>query len=649
MAKPEERIPENAASAKRLDSWKEIASFLGRGIRTVQRWEREEGLPVHRLAHAQRGSVFADPKELSAWWESRQVKPDARPDAPPDSDGAQRLRRVTSTTAATFWPALSSDARMVVYVSDAGKDGATPQVWVQQVGGSAAQLTNGLRDCAEPSFSADDTRVIFTATSESVRSVYEVPTLGGPPRLIKRAARSPRFSPDGKWLAYVALEPPDTIRLVATAGGDGHVLAPGLVDIAFVGWSDDSRHLVVLAHPDSSVDLDYWVVPVGGGPPIATGALTRARQQGFVIIPMPPAWTGDSFFFSAAGRQGLHIWRQRVSPETFQPIGAPELMTPGADHSFYPAAACGKLTFLGTHADVNIWSVAIDAASGTAYGPLRRLTRGPGIVSHFTLTQDGRTLAYFAARAIRGELHVRGLESGADTMLEEDSGANRGFPVISPNGEQVAYGTMVPGPPLQRPVFLANLADGRTRLVRDDCGGRPRQWLDEQTLVVETFGKGLNSFVVLDTREGVQRPLLSSINRAVSNPRVSPDRRWLAFDAAHQGGTPAVMVARIDGSTTADEAEWVTVQASASHPFWSRDGRLLYFLPTIPTVELRNRVAARRFDPSTGHVTSEAFDVLTLSEMIVPAMISAVAPIAAPDQIIFVLADYRGDVWMMDI
>src|SRR5687768_900962 len=118
MAKPEERIPENAASAKRLDSWKEIASFLGRGIRTVQRWEREEGLPVHRLAHAQRGSVFADPKELSAWWESRQVKPDARPDAPPDSDGAQRLRRVTSTTAATFWPALSSDARMVVYVSD---------------------------------------------------------------------------------------------------------------------------------------------------------------------------------------------------------------------------------------------------------------------------------------------------------------------------------------------------------------------------------------------------------------------------------------------------------------------------------------------------------------------------------------------------
>ena len=43
--------PEEGADEPRLDSWKEIASYLGRGIRTVQRWEREEGLPVHRLDH----------------------------------------------------------------------------------------------------------------------------------------------------------------------------------------------------------------------------------------------------------------------------------------------------------------------------------------------------------------------------------------------------------------------------------------------------------------------------------------------------------------------------------------------------------------------------------------------------------------------
>jgi TolB-like protein/tetratricopeptide (TPR) repeat protein len=55
----------------RLDSWKEIAGYLNRGARTVQRWEREAGLPVHRLQHERLGSVYAWRGELDAWWKSR--------------------------------------------------------------------------------------------------------------------------------------------------------------------------------------------------------------------------------------------------------------------------------------------------------------------------------------------------------------------------------------------------------------------------------------------------------------------------------------------------------------------------------------------------------------------------------------------------
>jgi TolB-like protein/Flp pilus assembly protein TadD len=55
----------------RLDSWKEIAAFLKRGVRTVQRWERTESLPVHRHQHAKLGSVYAFRSEVAAWWESR--------------------------------------------------------------------------------------------------------------------------------------------------------------------------------------------------------------------------------------------------------------------------------------------------------------------------------------------------------------------------------------------------------------------------------------------------------------------------------------------------------------------------------------------------------------------------------------------------
>jgi hypothetical protein len=50
-----------------LQSWKEIASELERGVRTVQRWERTLGLPVHRLGKAPRCPVFAFKDELY-WW-----------------------------------------------------------------------------------------------------------------------------------------------------------------------------------------------------------------------------------------------------------------------------------------------------------------------------------------------------------------------------------------------------------------------------------------------------------------------------------------------------------------------------------------------------------------------------------------------------
>jgi tetratricopeptide (TPR) repeat protein len=52
---------------KRLDSWKEIAAFFGRNERTVNRWEKERGLPVRRMPGGERGRVFAYTDELAAW------------------------------------------------------------------------------------------------------------------------------------------------------------------------------------------------------------------------------------------------------------------------------------------------------------------------------------------------------------------------------------------------------------------------------------------------------------------------------------------------------------------------------------------------------------------------------------------------------
>src|SRR4030095_3488424 len=67
-------------TGERLDSWKEIAAYLKRSVRTVHRWEKEEGLPVHRQLHKDLGSVFAYKRELDAWSSARSVHAGPRED-----------------------------------------------------------------------------------------------------------------------------------------------------------------------------------------------------------------------------------------------------------------------------------------------------------------------------------------------------------------------------------------------------------------------------------------------------------------------------------------------------------------------------------------------------------------------------------------
>src|SRR6476619_1569598 len=56
----------------RLESWGEIAAYLHREIRTVQRWERYQGLPVRRLQIGKLGTVYAYRSELDKWFRERQ-------------------------------------------------------------------------------------------------------------------------------------------------------------------------------------------------------------------------------------------------------------------------------------------------------------------------------------------------------------------------------------------------------------------------------------------------------------------------------------------------------------------------------------------------------------------------------------------------
>jgi Tol biopolymer transport system component len=89
-----------SANGARLDSWKEIAAYLRRDVATVRRWEKREGLPVHRHQHDKLGSVYAIAAEIDEWSRSRSLSEARQPVTPVDR--AHTPRPVTWTAAAPY-------------------------------------------------------------------------------------------------------------------------------------------------------------------------------------------------------------------------------------------------------------------------------------------------------------------------------------------------------------------------------------------------------------------------------------------------------------------------------------------------------------------------------------------------------------------
>jgi transcriptional activator of cad operon len=83
----------SGAPADRLESWKEIAAYFRRDVRTVQRWEQTDGLPVHRHKRAHRPIPYAYKSELDAWWNSRSESGAPPAHAAPPADASRSNTR----------------------------------------------------------------------------------------------------------------------------------------------------------------------------------------------------------------------------------------------------------------------------------------------------------------------------------------------------------------------------------------------------------------------------------------------------------------------------------------------------------------------------------------------------------------------------
>jgi hypothetical protein len=95
-----------AEPSRRLDSWKDVAEYLGRDVRTAMRWAKADGLPVRRVAGGRGRSVFAYTNEIDAWLAGGAVvstSPAPEPRRSPVALGGAVVAVLASAMAIALW------------------------------------------------------------------------------------------------------------------------------------------------------------------------------------------------------------------------------------------------------------------------------------------------------------------------------------------------------------------------------------------------------------------------------------------------------------------------------------------------------------------------------------------------------------------
>ena len=451
---------DTSLTSERFDSWKEIAAYLKRSVRTVHRWEKEEGLPVHRQLHKELGSVFAYRSELDAWSSARSVHASTPEEAEeptpairyrtvvvatlvsavgligaiaylaprrPELRGSDRNARVTgleliSTFAGSHrWPSLSPDGSMVAFVSDAG---GTPQVWIKNLAnGDPIQITFGGLPAVRPRWSARGGQIIY---SRRGGGIWSVPILGGEPRQIVAEGWNADVSPDGRRLVF------ERAGGIFVAGADGvdasQLPRPPRQLIAHYGeswptFSPDGESIAVFLGEQGRYG-DYWIVPSDGTEP---RRVTSDLHDGGA-----PTWTpdGKSLVVPSARSGSVNLWRVPVAG------GPPEALTTGSGEDLDPVVSLDGRTLLFANVK-RTWALVLHDPHG---GTRRTLLEKRTPLAFPRYSPDGRRIA-LAGRNSRGEMHLFVMDADGSnlTAVTDGAGELNILPQWSGDGETLYF------------------------------------------------------------------------------------------------------------------------------------------------------------------------------------------------------------------
>jgi Tol biopolymer transport system component len=604
---PSEKPPDD-----RLNSWKEIAAYLKRDVTTVQRWEKREGMPVHRHLHDRMGSVYAFQAELDAWVRSRNpwVAQEGRNETPsPDADGTlpasstatplNRFGFVFSLAVAAlalviggilwlqnaeyFWKnpivgaqfqtvtefegqgptaAVSHDGHFVAFLSD--QDGQS-DVWIAQVGsGQFHNLTRGsMPELVNPAirslgFSHDDALVTFWVrkqdkTGSSEIDVWAVPTLGGRPKPYLEGVAEYDWSHDGSRLAYHTPGPGDPLFV-----SDGSRGSPGVpIFTATAGlhshfplWAPDSTFIYTVkgSLPD---ELDIWrIKPMGGTPERVTSHNAQVSYPVFV--------NRRTLLYLAKDSDGAGPWLYGMDVER----RVPHRLTPGPDrYTSLAASADGRRLVLTTASPKrSLWRLSLTESPRNVSAPVKvSLTTSTG----FSPRLGPDYLLYISASGTSESIWK--LDKGAGTELWSGEGVQVfGGPAISPDGQYVAFSVRQH----EQTLLYVMRADGtNARMVADSLHlhGAPAWEPDSKSITSAADVQGVPHLfrVPLDGR-----PPTLFVHEYSVDPTWAPDGQFVVYSGPDIGTTFSVKA---------------LTATAAAHPLpaltMTRGARHLVFLP----------------------------------------------------------------------